>query len=51
MPAELGDDAVAATLSPLVAFVTKGTDAVPMLNGLDNETTSWFLARRRRATH
>ena len=40
MPAELGEVAVAATVSPLVAFVRKGDEAVPMLYGLVKET-SW----------
>src|SRR5262245_4023627 len=38
MPAELGEVAVAATLSPIAALVLKGDAAVPMLNGLVKET-------------
>ena len=38
MAAELGEVAVAATVSPLVALVRKGDEAVPMLYGLVKET-------------
>ena len=44
MAAELGEVAVAATVSPLVASVSKGDEAVPMLYGLVKETI-WPVIR------
>src|SRR5579859_3023739 len=44
MPAELGEVAVASMVSPLVAFVWMGDEAVPMLYGLVKETV-WPVMR------